>query len=135
MISIPSSLEGQSFLLRELEQVMKPMGYVIGGGWEYERGFFDYKINDKDGYIFLRIPVEANKGRLDERGAAVTIGTPFLLRHAYQKHTDDSAGGGGVFESLFQQFSEPEKRDAEIDRSYKDIGVSLVKELEDVLLH
>ncbi|KXZ13343.1 hypothetical protein AXI59_05515 [Bacillus nakamurai] len=134
MISIPSSLEGQSFLLRELEQVMKPIGYVIGGGWEYERGFFDYKITDNDGYLFLRIPVEAIKGRLDERGAAVTIGTPFLLRHVYRKHTDDFAGGG-VFESLFQQFSEPERRDAEIDRSFEDIGVSLVKELEDILLH
>ncbi|AME07644.1 YugN-like family protein [Bacillus siamensis] len=134
MISIPSSLEGQSFLLRELEQVLKPIGYTIGGGWEYDRGFFDYKISDQDGYLFLRIPVEANKGRLDERGTAVTIGTPFLLRHVYQQETDDAAGGG-VFESLFNQFSEPKRRDAAIDRSYIDIGISLVKELEDVLLH
>ncbi|MCR4366482.1 MULTISPECIES: YugN-like family protein [Bacillus] len=134
MISIPSTLEGQSFLLRELEQVMKPIGYTIGGGWEYDRGFFDYKISDQDGYLFLRIPVEANKGHLDERGAAVTIGTPFLLRHVYQEETDDHAGGG-VFESLFTQFSEPKRRDAAIDRSYTDIGISLVKELEDVLLH
>ncbi|MGG3326863.1 YugN family protein, partial [Bacillus velezensis] len=48
--------------------------------------------------------------------------------------TDDHAGGG-VFESLFNQFSEPKRRDAAIDRSYTDIGISLVKELEDVLLH
>ena len=57
-----------------------------------------------------------------------------LLRHVYQQETDDAAGGG-VFESLFNQFSEPKRRDAAIDRSYTDIGISLVKELEDVLLH
>ncbi len=77
MISIPSSLEGQSFLLRELEQVLKPIGYTIGGGWEYDRGFFDYKISDQDGYLFLRIPVEANKGHLDERGPPLQSAHPF----------------------------------------------------------
>lgn len=77
MISIPSSLEGQSFLFRELEQVLKPIGYTIGGGWEYDRGFFDYKISDQDGYLFLRIPVEANKGRLDERGQLLQSARPF----------------------------------------------------------
>ena len=99
MGSIPSSLEGQSFLLRGLEQVMKPIGYTIGGGWEYDRGFFDYKISDQDGYLFLRIPVEANKGHLDERGAAVTIGTPFLQQAAvFLSHysTNSPSRNGGM---------------------------------------
>lgn len=38
MIPIPSVIDGQSFLLQELEQVMKPLGYVINGGWEYNHG-------------------------------------------------------------------------------------------------
>ena len=57
---------------------------------------------------FLLIDVPQQKG-------------PFLLRHVYQQETDDHAGGG-VFESLFNQFSEPKRRDAAIDRSYTDIG-------------
>ncbi|MEC1634717.1 YugN-like family protein [Bacillus mojavensis] len=133
MITIPSAIDGQPFLLQELEQVMKPLGYVINGGWEYDHGYFDYKIDDKDGYLFLRIPVNAIQGSLDERGAAVRIGTPFMLRQVFQTGLDDHAEGG-PFQSLFNQFSEPQRRDAEIDSAYLDIGASLVKELEDVLL-
>ncbi|MBV7321777.1 YugN-like family protein [Bacillus halotolerans] len=133
MITIPSAIDGQPFLLQELEQVMKPLGYVINGGWEYDHGYFDYKIDDRDGYLFLRIPVNAIQGSLDERGAAVRIGTPFMLRQVFQPGLDDHAEGG-PFQSLFNQFSEPERRDAEIDPAYLDIGASLVKELEDVLL-
>ncbi|MDM5303040.1 YugN-like family protein [Bacillus inaquosorum] len=134
MITIPSAIDGQSFLLQELEQVMKPLGYGINGGWEYDHGYFDYKIDDQDGYLFLRIPVNAVQGSLDERGAAVRIGTPFMLRQVFHSGLDDNAEGG-PFQSLFNQFSEPERRDAEIDPAYLDIGASLVKELEDVLLH
>lgn len=134
MITIPSAIDGQSFLLQELEQVMKPLGYVINGGWEYDHGYFDYKIDDTNGYLFLRIPVNAVQGSLDERGAAVRIGTPFMLRQVFRADLDDYAEGG-PFQSLFNQFSEPERRDAEIDPAYLDIGASLVKELEDVLLH
>ncbi|OIS61687.1 hypothetical protein A4A36_17850 [Bacillus subtilis] len=134
MIPIPSAIDGQYFLLQELEQVMKPLGYVINGGWEYDHGYFDYKIDDRDGYLFLRIPVNAVQGSLDERGAAVRIGTPFMLRQVFQTDVDDQAEGG-PFQSLFNQFSEPERRDAEIDPAFLDIGASLVKELEDVLLH
>ncbi|MCY8839597.1 YugN-like family protein [Bacillus atrophaeus] len=134
MITIPSAIEGESFSLHDLEQIMKPLGYVISGGWEYDHCFFDYKIDDKDGYLFLRVPAEAKQGQLDESGAAVRMGTPFLLRHVYQAELDDHAGSG-QFQSMFNQFSEPERRDADIDQAYMDIGISLVKELEDVLLH
>ncbi|MBP3046344.1 YugN-like family protein [Bacillus subtilis subsp. subtilis] len=132
MIPKPSAIDGQSFLLQEL--VMKPLGYVVNGGWEYDHGYFDYKIDDRDGYLFLRVPVNAVQGSLDERGAAVRIGTPFMLRQVLQTDVDDQAEGG-PFQSLFNQFSEPERRDAEIDPAFLDIGASLVKELEDVLLH
>ncbi|AYK65037.1 YugN-like family protein [Bacillus subtilis subsp. subtilis] len=134
MIPIPSAIDGQFFLLQELEQVMKPLGYVVNGGWEYDHGYFDYKIDDRDGYLFIRVPVNAVQGSLDERGAAVRIGTPFMLRQVLQTDVDDQAEGG-PFQSLFNQFSEPERRDAEIDPAFLDIGASLVKELEDVLLH
>lgn len=134
MIPIPSAIDGQFFLLQELEQVMKPLGYVVNGGWEYDHGYFDYKIDDRDGYLFLRVPVNAVQGSLDERGAAVRIGTLFMLRQVLQTDVDDQAEGG-PFQSLFNQFSEPERRDAEIDPAFLDIGASLVKELEDVLLH
>lgn len=99
-----SAIDGQSFLLQELEQVMKPLGYMVNGGWEYDHGYFDYKIDDRDGYLFLRVPVNAVQGSLDERGAAVRIGTPFMLRQVLQTDVDDQAEGG-PFQSLFNQLN------------------------------
>ncbi len=52
MIEIPSALEGKTFLLNVLEQELKPLGYVIGGNWDYDHGSFDYKMADDVGYQF-----------------------------------------------------------------------------------
>lgn len=71
MITIPSAIDGQSFLLQELEQVMKPLGYVINGGWEYDHGYFDYKIDDTNGYLFLRIQ------SMRYRAVSMNAGRPF----------------------------------------------------------
>ncbi len=55
MIEIPSRLEGKQFQLYHLEEQLKPMGYTIGGGWDYDHGYFDYKIADDVGYqVFAR---------------------------------------------------------------------------------
>lgn len=96
---------------------------MLNGGWEYDHGYFDYKIDDRDGYLFLRVPVNAVQGSLDERGAAVRIGTPFMLRQVLQTDVDDQAEGG-PFQSLFNQFSERERRDAEIDPAFLDRRLS-----------
>ena len=44
MISLPSELENRSFSLYHLEQTLKPLGYVISGGWEYDRGFLTIRL-------------------------------------------------------------------------------------------
>ncbi|MCQ6360718.1 YugN family protein, partial [Bacillus cereus] len=65
MIPIQSNLEGRSYALYKLEEVMKPLGYSIGGNWDYDYGCFDYKIDVVDGYLFLRVPFSAVDGVLD----------------------------------------------------------------------
>ncbi|MGQ0421215.1 YugN family protein, partial [Bacillus sp. HC-Mk] len=45
MIPIQSNLEGRTYALYKLEEIMKPLGYSIGGNWDYDKGCFDYKID------------------------------------------------------------------------------------------
>lgn len=134
MIEVPSRLEGQSFKLYALEQELKPLGYVIGDNWDYDHGYFDYKIDDEVGYQFLRVPFKAVDGQLDSQNTTVQILTPFLLSHKYQIGNDDY-----VFiwnhNASFNQFQEPQDPDATFPEKYIDLGKSLVKELEELLLN
>ncbi|PLR82810.1 hypothetical protein CVD25_11195 [Bacillus canaveralius] len=131
MIEIPSKAEGMHFDLFKLERMLKPLGYTIGSGWDYDHGSFDYKIDD-DGYQFLRVPFRAIDGQLDSNGCTVAIGRPFLLSHKYQQGIDDHAVTGNMT-AAFNQFSEPVDKDANFPEKYVDIGKSLVNELESTL--
>ncbi|WP_153126555.1 YugN-like family protein [Peribacillus tepidiphilus] len=133
MIEIPSQIEGKTFTLYDLEKMLKPAGYDIGGNWDYDHGYFDYKIDDKKGYQFLRIPFRAVDGQLDSRGVTVELGRPFLLSHEYQRGLDDNASAGS-FSGSFNQFSEPQDPDATFPEKYIDLGKELVRELETHLL-
>jgi hypothetical protein len=133
MIEIPSALEGKTFQLYKLERELKPLGYVIGGNWDYDHGSFDYKIDDEVGYQFLRLPFEAVDGQLDSHGTTVKLGRPYLLSHKYQIGVDDHAHIGN-FSASFNQFSEPEDPDARFPEKYISVGKALVKELEKRLL-
>ena len=133
MLEIQSRLEGKAFPLYELEQKLKPLGYDICGNWEYDHGYLDYKIDSEVGYQFLRVPFQAINGELDTPGVEVQIGTPFLLSHKYQIGLDDHARIGNVSAS-FNQFQEPEDKDATFPNEYIENGKELVKQLEDTLL-
>ncbi|AQX53384.1 YugN-like family protein [Priestia flexa] len=132
MIELASKLEGELFKLYVLEQTLKPLGYVIGGNWDYDHGFFDYKINDEVGYQFLRIPFQAMDGQLDSQGTTVQIGKPYLLSHKYQIGLDDNVHVGNVNAS-FNQFAEPQDPDAQFPEEYLSLGKELVKEAEEAL--
>lgn len=133
MIPIESSLENKVFMLIDLENKLKPMGYVIGGNWDYDHGSFDYKIDDEVGYQFLRLPFKAIDGQLDQAGVTVQLGQPFLLGHKYQRGLDDHVHVGN-FKASFDQFQEPQDPDASIPDEYVEAGKGLVIQLESVLL-
>ncbi|MDT2045075.1 hypothetical protein CHN50_09100 [Priestia aryabhattai] len=132
MIELASKLEGELFKLYVLEQTLKPLGYVIGGNWDYDHGFFDYKINDEVGYQFLRIPFQAMDGQLDSQGTTVQIGKPYLLSHKYQIGLDDNVHVGNANAS-FNQFAEPQDPDAQFPEEYISLGKELLKEAEAAL--
>lgn len=133
MISLSSSLTGEHVQLYKLEQELKPLGFMVGSNWDYDHGYFDFKIDDRVGYQFLRIPFVAVDGQLDSRGATVEIQEPFLLSHKYQRGLDDYAMIGNISAS-FNQFSEPVDKDASFPEEYIQTGQNLLKEVESKLL-
>jgi hypothetical protein len=130
---IKSKLENQLCALNEAEEVMKSMGFSYGGNWDYDHGYFDYKIDDEIGYTFLRIPFKAVEGELDKKDTVIQLGEPFLLAHKYQIGLDDNAEAGNLSGSL-NQFSEPQDPDAAIDKKWIGIGKELVQKVETALL-
>ncbi|WP_332695678.1 YugN-like family protein [Halalkalibacter lacteus] len=140
MIAFQSAVEGKEIKLKELEDKLKPLGYDIGGGWEYDHGYFDYKIDEDNGYTFLRLPFQAIDGELDKRGVTVKLGKPFLLNHKYQEGLDDNPDVfNGLFRmaynSSFNQFQEPVDKDAEVNQKYMPTARSLIEEMELTLLY
>lgn len=133
MIELPSKIEGKSATLAELEAKLKPLGYSIGGNWDYDHGSFDYKVSDKDGYLFLRLPFNVVEGQLDADGCIVKMQRPFLLAHIYQKGLDDHAHSSNTM-ATFNQFSEPVDEDGEVPEQYIIVGKSLLEEVEAAIL-
>lgn len=132
MIEIPSKIEGNQFDLYKLEQLLKPLGYSLGGNWDYDHGAFDYKIADQDGYQFLRLPFKAVDGQLDARSCTVELGRPLLLSHLYQDGLDDHAHSDNS-SATFNQFQEPIDKDASFPEKFRGEGKTLVQELEMML--
>lgn len=129
VITLDSKIESKIYSLYELEQKLKPLGFDIGGNWDYDHGYLDYKINDEVGYQFLRLPFEAVDGQLDSKGTTVKMGKPFLLSHKYQRGLDDHAFTWNGSAS-FDQFSEPVDADASFPEEYIDVGKSMLQEVE-----
>ncbi|WP_127813201.1 YugN-like family protein [Bacillus thuringiensis] len=130
MIPIQSNLEGRTYALYKLEEIMKPLGYSIGGNWDYEKGCFDYKIDEEDGYQFLRVSFTAVDGELDVPGVVVRLGTPYILSHVYQDELDDHVNTLTAGTSGMDQFAEPKDSDGDVKRKYVNIGKVLIQELE-----
>lgn len=133
MIEVSTELEGKTFGLFDLETKLKPIGYVIGGNWDYDHGSFDYMIDDSGGYQFLRVPFRAIDGELDTDGLKVKLLRPYLLAHQYEDDLDQEGNVGNIA-ATFNQFAAPEDPDAEFPKNNISYGKSLVRELEKLLL-
>ncbi|WP_075982739.1 YugN-like family protein [Bacillus massilinigeriensis] len=131
MIEIPSKIEGKQYDLYKLEQLLKPLGYAIGGNWDYDHGSFDYKIADQGEYQFLRVPFQAIDGQLDSRGCTVELSRPYLLGHQYERGLDQASTGN--FSASFNQFAEPVNKDADVPERFVELGKAMIFELESIL--
>lgn len=73
MVPLESKIDNTMFSLYVLEELLKPEGFVIGSSWDYDSGYFDYLIDNKDTYYYLRIPFYAVAGSLDYPGVTVRV--------------------------------------------------------------
>lgn len=134
MYELQSQINGLEMKEKDMERQLQPLGYDLGGGWEYDHGYMDYKIADEDnGYLFLRIPFFATEGEVGSGNATVVLEAPFLLSHKFEAGINEDAGP--VFSALWNQFSSPEEKDAYVDENYVQEGKRLVRQLEETLLH
>ncbi|BAB07060.1 YugN-like family protein [Halalkalibacterium halodurans] len=136
MIELQSQVENKIISLKELKNKLEPLGYSIGGGWEYDHGYFDYKIDeDGGGYTFLRVPFQAVDGDLEQRRVQVRLGRPFLLNHKYEEGFDEEPNPfnglvGMNTAGLFNQFTKPVDKDAQVDAKFFPVAQNLIQELE-----
>lgn len=133
MVPLQSVINQKIYSLYYLEQQLKPEGFVIGSNWDYDKGFFDLKIDDQDTYYYLRIPFHAVAGALDYPGVSVQMGEPFLLAHQYQLGNDVKGHDTGLIQGAFNQFQAPENPDAEVPDEYVKIGKEILDHVESIL--
>ncbi|WP_174734858.1 YugN-like family protein [Mesobacillus harenae] len=133
MIEIPSKVEGVNYTMNKLEERLEPIGFTIGGNWDYDHGYFDYKIDDGTGDQYLRLPFQAVTGEVDQETAKVELGRPFILSHIQEQGVDEE-GNVGALTGSFNQFKEPADKNAPTPDKFVDIGKTMVIKLEEVLL-
>lgn len=120
MYNLKSNLEGREEAFVNLYPIMKEQGFALGGGWEYDHGYMDKGMDEKQ-TVWIRIPFVVTHGTFQgdspESDAIVQLGTPFLLRHLYKEGVDSDAQVS-VASAMFNQFQSPVDEDAEIDKRW-----------------
>lgn len=106
-------LEGKQGEYEEFSRFFEAQGFELGGGWDYDHGYFDYKLASHPGYLFIRIPAYAERGTFGDADSTIRLGRPFLLRHKYQKGIAEDTDIT-LTNATFNQFAEPEDADASL---------------------
>lgn len=125
-----SVLENQRATYGEWAAFFEERGFTVGGGWETDHGYFDKKLKDEPGYLFLRIPAFAEEGQFGDHGALLKLGTPFLLSHRYQRDIDSPASPS-LMSATFNQFASPEDEDASLSEEDIEAGQAALREVEE----
>ncbi|SDC30983.1 YugN-like family protein [Melghirimyces thermohalophilus] len=132
MIPLQSSLENQEGDFIPLDRLFNEEGFVLGGGYEYDHGYYDKALdweNDREHRIYLRIPVTAVEGSIGTRSATLRIGQPFVLKHIYQDGGNQQAQAGLISGSV-NQFAEPADKDAKVNAKWTERAQSEINQLE-----
>lgn len=82
MLFLETDMEGKQLYYGEAKRTLKKWGFCLGGGWEYDKGFFDGIMNREHGEtIYLRMPFHVIKGQLDQDNALIEFEQPFVIKH------------------------------------------------------
>ncbi len=132
MYELNSTIENKVFSYQLVKGIVEKEGYALGGAWEYDHGYFDYKLANDDGYHFLRVPFHSLKGEIENENAVIQMDKPYILTHRYQDDVDAYAESS-VIQASFNQFQTPVEKDADIPSVYIDKGKVVLNNLEVLL--
>ncbi|SHM91889.1 YugN-like family protein [Gracilibacillus kekensis] len=132
MLELDSTVENKVFFYREVKRILEKEGYALGGAWEYDHGYFDYKLANDEGYHFLRVPFHSLKGEIENDNAVIQMDKPYILTHRYQDDVDAYAESS-VIQASFNQFQTPVEKDADIPTPYIEKGKIVLQNLEVLL--
>lgn len=137
MKPIHSALENVTAEYDRVHDRLRQYQFTLGGNWEYDRGYFDRAL-DEARKVWLRLPFEVTRGRLDgeesaNRDARIRLGTPFVLKHVYNEGLDQEAAPR-TFGALFDQFQEPVDQDAGVEDHWVVQATELLRTVEQGLL-
>ncbi|GGJ54878.1 hypothetical protein GGR02_000267 [Anoxybacillus voinovskiensis] len=97
-----TGIENQTAELSRLDELMKSLGFVRAGQWDYERVTYDRKFEVKGDVYYLRVQGYAIEGEVDTRYAVIKLLTPLLGKH-YYPHGVEYGEGENFPSSLVSQ--------------------------------
>jgi hypothetical protein len=135
MLKLQTELEGQTASFGIVSDCIRELGYHLGGNWDYDRGCFDHILCQEGGEtIYIRIPFFVMDGELDDYGASIKFGTPYIIKHVV--HVGLDRDGDSLLDATgFSQFQKPIDKDGKIIHKNRWIhaGEVAVKDLLDCM--
>lgn len=131
MIQLETDIEKKQMYFGYAQKVLKKYGFDMGGGWDYDSGFFDGILNREGGEtIYLRIPFQVLRGELDRSDAWIEFQKPFVIKHVVNvglEHDSNSL----LTASGLNQFQKPLDKDGYIhDKSkWEEFGEEAIGDI------
>ncbi|MDN4606686.1 YugN family protein [Sporosarcina highlanderae] len=114
MLKLQTELEGKTASFGIVSDCIRGLGYNMGGNWDYDKGCFDHILCQEGGEtIYIRIPFFVTDGELDDYGASIKFGTPYIIKHVV--HVGLDRDGDSLLDATgFSQFQQPIDKDGKI---------------------
>ncbi|MFC4024894.1 YugN family protein [Oceanobacillus longus] len=131
MIELDTEIEGKRAYFGQMLSGLKPLGYGLCGGWDYDKGFFDGILSREGGEtIYIRLPFKVVSGQLDHKDALLEFQTPFVIKHVVNIGLDKD-GSSLLTATGFSQFQTPLDTDGQIKHKAKweEIGEKSVEQV------
>jgi hypothetical protein len=121
LLNINSEIAGRVAKYGDIKEYFEKEGFILGGNWDYEGGYFDKELSQDIGEtVYLRIPVMVEQGMLDDAEALVKFGTPFVVKHVVHTGSEEDQEQNAFMDQtglspLLNQFQTPIDTDGDID--------------------
>lgn len=135
MISLQTDIEGKIVPFGAMRKMLRPLGYVLCGNWDYDRGKFDCALWREDGEtIYLRLPFHVTDGELDRDDARIQFRTPYVIKHVVNLGLDRDDNSLLSVTGL-AQFQKPLDTDGHIkhENKWERIGKQSIEQIMDNL--